>query len=119
MFSFIKKNIGGYDNIIPSEYVNNLIKNNDVVIFSKSYCPFSINAKKIIGEYKNKINKLKIVELDKLDNDIMNKIQDYLYRLTGTRTVPRIFINKKLIGGCDEIDKLNKDGKLKKLINFK
>ena len=49
----------------------------------------------------------------------MNKIQDYLYRLTGTRTVPRIFINKKLIGGCDEIEKLNKDGKLKKLINFK
>ncbi len=120
MIPFLKKLFGGYDdNTNVSEYINYLIKNNEVVIFSKSYCPYCLKAKKIISEYKNKINKLKIIELDKLDNYKMNKIQDYLYKITGSRTVPKIYVNKKLIGGSDDLEKYNKDGKLKKLINFK
>jgi len=39
-------------------------------------------------------------------------IQDVLKRMTGARSVPRVFINGKCIGGGDETAALQKKGKL-------
>ena len=37
-------------------------------------------------------------------------------RLTGSRSVPQIFINDHLVGGFDELCALEKDGDLEKLL---
>merc|ERR1711887_8678 len=68
-----------------------------VVMFSKDYCPFckkAINALKQIGQ------DFKLIELTKLSN--ADKIQDALLKLTGGRSVPRVFIHGKFFGGGDE-----------------
>ena len=54
------------------------------------------------------------MELDKCD-----KINDYivaLKELTNRTSVPNIFINGKNIGGNDNLQKLNTDGELVKLL---
>jgi glutaredoxin 3 len=38
-------------------------------------------------------------------------------KVTGGRTVPRVFINGKCIGGGDDTAKMEKDGKLKPLLD--
>ena len=43
-------------------------------------------------------------------------IQDYLLSLTGARSVPRVFIGGKCIGGGSETRALNESGQLKKLL---
>uniref|UniRef100_A0A8C1KMA2 thioredoxin-disulfide reductase (NADPH) n=1 Tax=Cyprinus carpio TaxID=7962 RepID=A0A8C1KMA2_CYPCA len=42
--------------------------------------------------------------------------QDLLHEMTGQKTVPSVFINKKHIGGCDNTMKAHKDGILQKLL---
>ncbi len=39
-----------------------------------------------------------------------------MLRLTGSRSVPQIFINDHLVGGFDELCALEKDGDLEKLL---
>ncbi len=60
-----------------------------VVIFSKTYCPYCAKAKQAIGSLLD-LNAVVIIELDKRPDG--NAIQDYLLELTGGRSVPRVFI---------------------------
>ena len=46
----------------------------------------------------------------------MNLIQDELEEITGARTVPRVFINGKFVGGGDDIVDLDRRGKLRDLL---
>lgn len=41
-----------------------------------------------------------------------NAIQDYLLSITGGRSVPRVFIGQKFIGGGSETKAFNESGKL-------
>lgn len=89
-----------------------LIHKSNVVIFSKSYCPYCSKAKKLLQTLSD--SKINILELDLEPNG--TKIQDELFRKTNQKTVPNIFIKKKHIGGYDDILKLG-NKKLKTLIN--
>ncbi|KAF9284372.1 glutaredoxin [Mortierella alpina] len=91
--------------------VDEIIANNKVVVFSKTYCPYCTKAKNLLAQHKAEAH---IVELDSEDEG--SAIQAYLLELTGQRTVPNIFINQKHIGGCDDLFKLEKSGQLKTLV---
>jgi glutaredoxin 3 len=71
------------------------------VVFSKSYCPYCQNTKRILESYDAKY---KAIELNQ-END-GDAIQSALAELTGQRTVPNIFINKKHIGGNSDLEKI-------------
>uniref|UniRef100_A0A7S2L780 Glutaredoxin domain-containing protein n=1 Tax=Leptocylindrus danicus TaxID=163516 RepID=A0A7S2L780_9STRA len=72
------------------------IGSNDVVVFSKTYCPFCTSTKTLF----EKLNvDAKVVELDTLDNGA--DIQGALLDKTGQRTVPSVFIKGEHIGGND------------------
>uniref|UniRef100_A0A668VG75 thioredoxin-disulfide reductase (NADPH) n=1 Tax=Oreochromis aureus TaxID=47969 RepID=A0A668VG75_OREAU len=43
--------------------------------------------------------------------------QEMLLEMTGQKTVPNVFINKKHIGGCDKTLQAHKDGSLQQLLN--
>nr|DAD40383.1 TPA_asm: hypothetical protein HUJ06_014706 [Nelumbo nucifera] len=80
-----------------SAFVQNVIYSNRIAVFSKSYCPYSLRAKRIFNELHEKPF---VVELDLRDDG--SQIQDVLLDLVGKRTVPQVFVNGKHIGGSDE-----------------
>ncbi|KAF4707528.1 hypothetical protein FOZ62_020147, partial [Perkinsus olseni] len=91
--------------------VDDEIKQNRVMVFSKSYCPHCKRAKNALNsigaEYK-------VVELDGRPD--CAAIQDYLNEITGARTVPRVFIDGKCIGGGSETAALKESGELQKML---
>jgi glutaredoxin 3 len=77
-----------------ADHIQELIHKYPVVVFSKSYCPYSKKAKDILSKYKLDKN-YHVVELDQLPSKT-DEYQDELGKLTGARTVPRVFINGDL-----------------------
>ena len=67
-----------------------------VLIYSKSWCPYSQRAKRIFDELDTEYV---AVELDQIEDGA--KVQDALASITGIRTVPQVFVGGKLIGGHD------------------
>ncbi|KAK0525069.1 Glutaredoxin, partial [Tilletia horrida] len=90
-----------------------LIAKNLVAVFSKSYCPYCVRAKRIISDL-NLGDKVGIIELDHDKNGAA--IQDYLQSKTGQRTVPNIFIKQEHVGGCSDLQSLQASGKLPKMV---
>ncbi|KAG4095620.1 putative glutaredoxin [Neocallimastix lanati (nom. inval.)] len=93
------------------KYINNLIKNEKVIIFSKTYCPYCDSTKELF----NSLNcPYKVIEVDEMQN--CREIEDYLAELTKQRTFPNTFINGQHIGGNDKLQAKHKKGQLMPLI---
>ncbi len=123
-----------------STFVDEVIKSHKVTVFSKTNCPYCVKAKNVLKKYNP--NDVYIVELDNRDD--ANTIQDYLGSLTGARTVsikfhqvkiiffylfcdliafflfkkkvPRVFIGGQFIGGGDDTARMDKENKLKPML---
>lgn len=67
-----------------------------VVIFTKEGCPFCAKAKEMLTKHN-----LEYVELA-LDTKIRNKV---VGAVSGKMTFPQVFMNGKLIGGSDDLEK--------------
>lgn len=80
-----------------------------VMVFSKSYCPYCNKAKQVLSNYA--LKSYKVIELDEREDG--DAIQDYLGKLTGARSVPRVFIGGKCIGGGDDTAAAHNKGTLK------
>ncbi|KAI0003755.1 thioredoxin-like protein [Russula compacta] len=74
----------------------NAIANNVVVVFSKTWCPYSKRAKALLTAEYPEVKPV-IFELDERDDG--DKFQDYLEEKYNQRTVPNVFINQKHVGG--------------------
>ena len=85
-----------------------MIKDNKVMFWSKSYCPFAGRAKTLM---KSKGIDAKYYELYQEADGAA--IQDALKEMSGQRTVPNIYINGVHVGGCDDIHAAASNGKLK------
>uniref|UniRef100_A0A7N8XM61 Thioredoxin reductase 3 n=1 Tax=Mastacembelus armatus TaxID=205130 RepID=A0A7N8XM61_9TELE len=92
--------------------IQQLIDSNQVMVFSKSYCPYCVKVKDLFKELKVECN---VVELDLLDDG--PNYQEMLLEMTGQKTVPNVFINKTHVGGCDKTMQAHKDGSLQQLLN--
>ena len=82
------------------------------MVFSKSWCPYSQRAKKLLGAAHVQFG---VYELD-LEPDGAD-LQGALAEMTKWATVPNIFINGKHFGGCDDIVEAKENGSLKKLLD--
>eukprot|EP00929_Paragymnodinium_shiwhaense_P113948 TRINITY_DN82266_c0_g1_i1.p1 TRINITY_DN82266_c0_g1~~TRINITY_DN82266_c0_g1_i1.p1 ORF type:complete len:164 (-),score=59.03 TRINITY_DN82266_c0_g1_i1:196-687(-) len=91
--------------------VDKYIADNKIMVFSKSMCPFCRKAKKALEAVGAEFTALELDERD--DTDAM---QDALLEKTGGRSVPRVFIGGKFIGGGDDTVKMQKNGELEKLV---
>ena len=96
------------------ELMDQKIANKKVFVISKSYCPFCVKAKKVLQKYNIPADNIEIQEIEN-DKDC-NEIQDYMRQLTGGRSVPRVFIGGKFIGGGDETEAAHKSGKLQGML---
>ncbi|XP_039119132.1 glutaredoxin-C8 isoform X2 [Dioscorea cayenensis subsp. rotundata] len=95
----------------PSAFVKKTVAAHEIVIFSKSYCPYCRRAK---GVFKSLSKVPYVVELDERDDGW--DIQDALSEIVGRRTVPQVFINGKHLGGSDDTVEAYENGKLAKLL---
>lgn len=77
-------------------------------MFSKTYCPYCKKAKRILSSHLK--SNMVVVELDERDDG--SDLQAYLAELTGARSVPRVFIGGKCIGGGDDTEALDRSGQL-------
>lgn len=78
------------------EFVSDHLKGHPVTVFSKKSCPYCVDVKELL--YESGIDYHEVL-LDQEPN--MREIQNYLYKVTGARSVPRVFIGDKCIGGYD------------------
>ncbi|GMT06490.1 hypothetical protein PENTCL1PPCAC_28664, partial [Pristionchus entomophagus] len=81
-----------------------------VMIYSKTYCPYSRRLKSLLTKYD--IDDMKVIELNKEDQ--MSEMQDFLETLSGRRTVPQLFLNGQFVGGYDDVKALEDDGEFEK-----
>ncbi|KAK3330435.1 thioredoxin-like protein [Apodospora peruviana] len=90
--------------------LNSILKKSPVIIFSKSYCPFSKRAKGILLEKYLIEPPPFVVELD--EHPLGARIQARLGEMTGRKTVPNIMVNGISIGGGDDVAALDRDRNL-------
>ncbi|XP_066481796.1 glutaredoxin 2 isoform X1 [Tiliqua scincoides] len=92
--------------------IQETISDNCVVIFSKTTCSYCNLAKKLFDDMNVNYT---AVELDTQENG--RQFQDVLHRMTGGRTVPRVFINGTFVGGATDTQRLHQQGKLLPLVH--
>ena len=96
------------------ERIASAIKGNRVAVFAKTYCPHC-NATK--SALKSAGVKAHWEDLDLWAPADMNAAQDHFQQITGARSVPRVFIDGKCIGGNSDFQTLYvQTGKIKELV---
>ncbi|XP_065656968.1 thioredoxin reductase 1, cytoplasmic isoform X4 [Hydra vulgaris] len=93
-----------------NNFVESLIKDNKIMVFSKSYCPYCNKVKDLFSKLGYEY---KAYELDLEANG--PEIEQILFQKTNQETVPNIFIREKHIGGCSDTEKAYQNGSLQKL----
>jgi len=82
-----------------------------VTIFSKTYCPFCDNTKKL---FRTLGEDAEILELDRRPDGGI--IQEELAKMTGQRSVPNVFVHGRHMGGNDDCQALARSGKLQEML---
>ena len=80
------------------------MKNPSVIVYSTSWCQPCKFAKRLLDS--------KGLEYSEIDIEEKGWSREDLFEITGGRTVPQIVIDEKLIGGYDDLLKLEQEGKL-------
>lgn len=78
-----------------------------ITIYTTHYCPYCHAAKGLLQSKGVKFCEIDVSEEDDFDD---------LVKKTGWKTVPQIFVGEKMIGGFQELSKLNSEGKLDELL---
>jgi glutaredoxin 3 len=79
-----------------------------VLIYLTDWCPYCDRAKALL--------KRKKVSFTEVDVDDRPDLRSWLVSASGQRTVPQIFINGQPVGGSSELDALDRQGKLDRLL---
>ncbi|KAL3941907.1 MAG: hypothetical protein SGBAC_003799 [Bacillariaceae sp.] len=108
--------------------VEALIQSNNVMVFSKSYCPYCTQAKMALRsipdlEFKtiemNADHSAPEISYDGWQQIVSQVAKEQLTAVTAnnnTMSVPQIFINQSYIGGADDLADMYTDGRLAKLL---
>ena len=82
-----------------------------VEIYTKSYCPFCKRAKELL-----RIKGVTFIEYD-VTSDPTGEQE--MHRRSGRETVPEIFVDGTLLGGCSDLFDLDEKGELDSLLDLK
>lgn len=93
------------------DFFNQTNKNNKVVIWSKTTCPYCTIVKDIFKELNQQYT---AVEIDlRADYEEMRKV---LEKHTGSKYVPKVYVKGIFIGGSNVIQQMKDDGSLQELL---
>ena len=103
--------------------VEGLIQSNNVMVFSKSYCPYCTQAKMALKSIPDL--EFKTIEMNDdsqyegwqhMVSQVANEKVTPETANNNTMSVPQIFINQSYIGGADDLADMYTDGRLVKLL---
>jgi len=81
-----------------------------IEIYTKSYCPFCQRAKELL-----RIKGVPFIEHD-ITTDPLRERE--MRERSGRATVPEIFVDDVLLGGCDDLFELDEKGELNTLLGL-
>lgn len=81
-----------------------------VEIYTKSYCPYCRRAKELL--------RIKGVEFTEYDVTTDPAGEEEMRARSGRETVPEIFVDGTLIGGCADLFELDEEGELDRLLGL-
>lgn len=81
-----------------------------VIVYSTDYCPYCSAAKALLSA--------KGLAFEEINVEGDFEKRQWLAEVTGQKTVPQIFINNKPYGGFQDIQALDKQGELDKLLGI-
>ena len=95
------------------EQIINDIKNNPVILYMKGtqdmpMCGFSNTVVQVLSQYGVEFKDINVLE----DPEIRVKLSEY----SNWPTIPQLFINGELIGGCDIVMEMDTKGELKDIL---
>ncbi|CAI2177893.1 4080_t:CDS:2 [Funneliformis geosporum] len=93
--------------------VNELVHEHKIVIFSKSYCPYSKKANNIFSLYNIDPHPF-IIEVDERDD--ADEVKQTLIKFTYQSTFPNIFVDGRSIGGSEDLVIMHLSGRLEELL---
>jgi glutaredoxin 3 len=76
----------------------------EVVVYTTDWCPYCRAAEALLRS--------KGVDYRRVDVSGNHEIRRWLVEATGRRTVPQVFINGAPVGGFDDINALDRSGRL-------
>ncbi len=79
-----------------------------IVIYGNETCAHCAAARMLLTKKRLSFDDIRISGDDELSEEML--------RLSGSRSVPQIFVNDQLIGGFDELSALDKSGDLDRLV---
>ena len=79
-----------------------------IEIYTKTHCPYCQRAKELL-----QIKGVSFIEYDVTEDPVKSK---EMVQRSKRQTVPEIFINNRLIGGCTELFELDETGELDRLL---
>lgn len=80
-----------------------------VRIYTTPMCPYCVRAKSLLTKKGAAFDEIDVF----MDAEARKEMED---NTGGARTVPQIFIGDTLVGGCDELHALEREGKLDRLL---
>ena len=95
------------------DHIAKLIESNDVILFMKGTpdapaCGFSARAVAVLNSLGRKY-----AAVDILPDP---RIRQQLSAISGWPTIPQLFIDGELVGGCDIVSELHESGKLREMV---
>ena len=79
-----------------------------ILIYLTEWCPYCQRAKALLTKKK--------ATFTEVDVDDRPDLRSWLVSASGQRTVPQVFINGQPVGGSSELDALDRQGKLDRLL---
>ncbi|KAJ7141227.1 thioredoxin-like protein [Mycena epipterygia] len=111
----------GKDDLDWNERVQDLNERYPLVVFSKSYCPYSKRAKDLLATY-DLSPPPKVIEVDLRGGCFFRarydatQVKHVLTRLTHHATFPNVVIRGKSVGGSDQLQALHADKSLRRML---
>ncbi len=84
-------------------------KNNEIIIYSTLICPYCNAAKQLL--------KSKNLDFQEIRVDQDRQQRQVMVEKSGRTSVPQIFIGEHHIGGFDDLNALNRSGKLDEILS--
>lgn len=78
-------------------------------MYTSAVCPFCLRAEQLLRARG-------VDDIRKIRVDLDPALRDEMLHITGRRTVPQIFIGDYHVGGCEELQTLDREGRLVPLL---
>ncbi|MDP3873823.1 MAG: glutaredoxin 3 [Pseudomonadota bacterium] len=80
-----------------------------VLMYTSGFCPYCSQAERLLTSKG-------VTDIEKVRIDIDPDRRSEMMERTGRRTVPQIYIGDYHVGGCDDLQALDREGKLDPLL---